>query len=123
YVAIQSQAGYDWDVNDSTHGPDAAASEDPQGCPCPLPSAPISLTQLRPGETGTISGCGLDAGERRLLRAMGLRDEAKIVLCRLGEPCIVRVMGGCGCSSRIGLARPLAEQVFIRREPGAAPGV
>lgn len=83
------------------------------------------LTQLQPGECGTVEGCSLPPADRKLLSAMGLRDRATIVLCRLGEPCIVRVMGGCGCSSRIGLARPLAEQVFVTtasaNNPAAPP--
>ncbi len=74
---------------------------------------PVPLTQLQPGQCGTIDSCTLPEDDRDLLRAMGLRDHAKVVLCRLGEPCIVRVMGGCGCSSRIGLSRPLAERVMV----------
>lgn len=77
----------------------------------------ISLSQLKPGQSGTVCGSELAPGDRRLLSAMGLRDRAKVVLCRLGEPCIVRVMGGCNCSSRIGLARPLADRVFITPTP------
>ncbi|MBL8746704.1 MAG: ferrous iron transport protein A [Phycisphaerae bacterium] len=73
----------------------------------------VSLSQLKPGESGTVCGSELNAGDRRLLSAMGLRERATVVLCRLGEPCIVRVMGGCNCSSRIGLARPLADRVFV----------
>lgn len=79
----------------------------------PAEGAPVPLTQLRPGQCATIDSCTLPEDDRDLLRAMGLRDQAKVVLCRLGEPCIVRVMGGCGCSSRIGLSRPLAERVMV----------
>lgn len=93
----------------------AAPSDEPACARGPEGPAPgrVCLTQLRPGQTGTISGCNLPDDDRDLLRAMGLRDHAKVVLCRLGEPCIVRVMGGCGCSSRIGLSRPLADRVFV----------
>ena len=73
----------------------------------------IPLTQLKRGECGMIQGCDVSDDDQALLRAMGLRERAKIVVCRLGEPCIVRVMGGCGCSSRIGLSRPLAERVLV----------
>jgi Fe2+ transport system protein FeoA len=83
-------------------------------------SEPLPLTQLRPGEQGTICGSGLSDPDRRLLSAMGLRDHARVVLCRLGEPCIVRVMGGCGCASRIGLSMPLASRVLVRSR--CAPG-
>lgn len=73
----------------------------------------MSLSQLAPGQHARVCGSNLEPGDRRLLRAMGLRENTKIVLCRLGEPCIVRVMGGCSCSTRIGLAKPLAENVFV----------
>jgi len=74
----------------------------------------IALTKAQPGQTCVIDGFDLSPSDRRLLGAMGLRDQSTIVLCRVGEPCIVRVMGGCGCSSRIGLARPLASNVFVK---------
>lgn len=81
------------------------------------------LTQLKAGDQGTVRHCELPEEDRELLSAMGLRDHAKVVLCRLGEPCIVRVMGGCGCSSRIGLSRPLADRVFIGPvSPGLTDG-
>lgn len=85
----------------------------------PIPSdAPrLSLSQLKPGQSAMVCGSELAPGDRRLLSAMGLRDRAKVTMCRLGEPCIVRVMGGCDCSSRIGLARPLADRVFVRPAP------
>jgi Fe2+ transport system protein FeoA len=73
----------------------------------------VPLTQLKPGQEATIHAETLPDSERDLLRAMGLHDHARVVLCRVGEPCIVRVMGGCGCSSRIGLARPLAEKMLV----------
>jgi len=74
---------------------------------------------MKPGQSGVIDRADLPPGERAMLRAMGMRDQAKVVLCRIGEPCIVRVMGGCGCSSRIGLSRPLADKVFVGLDRGA----
>ena len=73
----------------------------------------VRLSGMKPGQGGTILRTELPDDEKALLRAMGMRDNARIVLCRLGEPCIVRVMGGCGCSFRIGLSRPLADKVMI----------
>lgn len=73
----------------------------------------MCLSEMKPGQGGTILRTELPEDEKALLRAMGMRDNARIVLCRLGEPCIVRVMGGCGCSFRIGLSRPLADKVMI----------
>jgi hypothetical protein len=80
----------------------------------------VALTTLKPGQTALVRRTEMDAGDADLLRAMGLRMEARVRLCRLGEPCIVEVMGGgesCGraggCVCRIGLARPLAEKVLV----------
>jgi Fe2+ transport system protein FeoA len=82
----------------------------------------VSLAQLRAGQTATIRQTSLDAGDAALLRAMGLRPEAVVRMCRIGEPCIVEVLSGssqgCGersgaCQCRIGLARPLAERVMV----------
>jgi len=76
----------------------------------------VALTTLKLGQTGAIVRTDLPEDEKALLRAMGMRNNARIVLCRLGEPCIVRVMGGCGCSFRIGLAKPLADKVIVGPE-------
>jgi len=73
----------------------------------------IPLSQLRPGETGVVCSAGSDPADAALLRAMGLRMNATIRMCRAGEPCIVSVLGARGCSCRIGLARPLAERIVI----------
>lgn len=83
----------------------------------------VALTTLRPGQSGVVCESQLDPSDAAMLRAMGLRPNATIRVCRLGEPCIVEVMTGgvvredCGrpdCRCRIGLARPLAERVRVR---------
>ncbi len=74
----------------------------------------ISLTQLPRGGRGRISGSTLEREDAALLRAMGIRPDADIEVCRLGEPCIVCVLGSCGSTCRIGLARRLAERVLVR---------
>ena len=88
------------------------------GCPSPL----VSLNQLKPGQTGVVVESRLGVQDAALLGAMGLRCSATIKVCRVGEPCIVSIIGGgSGCSHaaagscRIGLARPLAEQIMVRR--------
>jgi hypothetical protein len=62
-----------------------------------------------------------------MLRAMGLRVNARVRICRLGEPCIVELVGGTSanagatdacprgsaCTCRIGLAKPLARRVMV----------
>lgn len=75
----------------------------------------LSLALLRPGQQGVILDTRLDSAEAATLRAMGLRPETRVVLCRAGEPCIVRVVDGCCAPSggRIGLSRALAEHVMV----------
>lgn len=100
---------------ESGSGGGAAEGECCPGCHSGTPETArcVALSTMKPGDHGTIVRTELPEGERALLRAMGMRDNARIVLCRLGEPCIVRVMGGCGCSFRIGLAKPLADKVMV----------
>lgn len=77
----------------------------------------VPLLDMEPGQTATVRGTSMDPAEARLLRAMGLRPNCVVRMCRVGEPCIVEVMFGCAeggkCSCRIGLSRPLAERVLV----------
>lgn len=73
----------------------------------------IPLTQLRHGETGRVLTNQLDPKDAALLRAMGLRANAEVKLCRPGQPCIVSVVGLHGACCRIGLAAPLAARVVV----------
>jgi len=93
----------------------------------------VALSTLRAGQTGTVSQTTLEPRDAALLRAMGLRPNARIRVCRLGEPCIIEVLSctrlaGCGdlapsegCCCRIGLARPLAERVMVDVGDQATP--
>lgn len=78
----------------------------------------VALTTLKPGQQGVVAGGTLDEADAAFLRAMGLQNDAKVRMCRAGEPCIVAVGSigvECGCTSvcRIGLARPLAERIIV----------
>ncbi len=77
------------------------------------PSSGIPLSQLRPGQRGTLCPGCLEAEEGPFLRALGLRPRVTIRLCRRGEPCIVDVVGRAGCGCRIGLSRPIADRVLV----------
>jgi len=72
-----------------------------------------SLTQLRQGERARVSGTTLEGEEAAVLRAMGLRPNASVRVCRMGEPCIVELRGASGACCRIGLARKLAACVIV----------
>lgn len=75
--------------------------------------ASIPLTQLTRGQRATISTSDLDEQDGSVLRAMGLRPDASIQMCRLGEPCIVSLSGACGGGCRIGLAKDIASRVMV----------
>lgn len=71
------------------------------------------LADLRVGQCARIRADQLDDEDAAMLRAMGLRPNTSVRLCRKGEPCIVRVAGRYGCGCRIGLVRPLAERLLV----------
>ncbi len=89
------------------------------------PSVP--LTQLRVGQAAVIRSIEMDARDASMLRAMGLRVNARVRVCRLGEPCIIELVGGStasaesteacprgtACTCRLGLAKPLAQRVMV----------
>lgn len=80
----------------------------------------VPLTSLMQGQTGVICEARLDVDDAALLRAMGLGDRVRVKLCRVGEPCVVALgtTAGrhCHCQGhcRIGLARGLADRIFVR---------
>ena len=73
----------------------------------------IPLAQLKPGQSGKVRAADVGPADAALLSAMGLCCDARVRLCRAGEPCIVAVLTGGRASCRIGLARPLAERIVI----------
>jgi len=80
----------------------------------------VPLTKLAPGQSGRIVCTQANPEDCSMLRAMGLRPDASIQICRLGEPCIVALMGACGGGCRIGLAKDIASCVMVQvDEPSA----
>lgn len=77
------------------------------------PRAPIRLTQLTRGQSARLDSSSLAIAETEALRAMGLRPDCELRVCKMGEPCIVSIgskAGGC----RIALARRLADHLHVR---------
>jgi len=78
----------------------------------------VRLTQLSRGQVATLEMADLDAESRESLRAMGLRPECALRMCKRGEPCIVSVCtGGEGAAAggcRIALAKRLADHLHVR---------
>ena len=78
----------------------------------------IKLSQLPLGSRAFVSGMDLDESEASLLLAMGFGPNVEVRMCRLGEPCIVALPCGCDVSGcRIGLAKKIAERVYVREIP------
>src|ERR1044071_7973558 len=77
------------------------------------PKAPVALSQLKPGQCGVVREASVGPSDAALLGAMGLCCNAKVRLCRAGEPCLVAISTGRGAGCRIGLARPLAERIMV----------
>jgi Fe2+ transport system protein FeoA len=73
----------------------------------------IPLTQLSRGQRARIGAIEHESDDVRTLRAMGLRPNASVVMCRLGEPCIVSLSGACGGGCRIGLSKDIASRVMV----------
>ncbi len=82
----------------------------------------IALSALRRGQEGVICESRLDVDDAGLLKAMGLCTSAAVKVVRTGQPCVVAVGGvggvgeascSCGGMCRIGLARDLAERIFV----------
>ena len=76
----------------------------------------IPLTQLSRGQSARIGSIEDTSDDVRTLRAMGLRPNASVVMCRMGEPCIVSLSGACGGGCRIGLSKEIASRVMVSVE-------
>jgi len=79
----------------------------------PASAAPIRLSDLRVGATARFHDARLDREMSRFLRAIGLTRTSEVRICKHGEPCIVQVR-----STRIGLSRALAGQIYVVPVPG-----
>ncbi len=73
---------------------------------------PIPMSRMSRGQSGRVQLEGASE-EVKMLRAMGLRPNASVTMCRLGEPCIVSLSGACGGGCRIGLAKEIAGRVMV----------
>lgn len=73
----------------------------------------VSLCRMRAGQCGIIRGLLAVGADGAYLRALGLRANQRIRLCRASGPWIVEVGCNGGPASRIGLARDLAAQVQV----------
>lgn len=90
-----------------------AISGTSKGIACPESPDRCSLSRLPLGAWGVIPSDGLPTAERSVLHAMGLWANARVRMCRVGEPMVVRIETCRGCTCRIGLSRALADRVYV----------
>jgi Fe2+ transport system protein FeoA len=74
-------------------------------------ATPVRLSELRAGQAARLHRRELSQGEVCLLAAMGMTDGCRLVVRSNGDPCIVEVR-----STRIGLARSVAERLLVVSE-------
>lgn len=86
----------------------------------------VELVSLGRGVTGRVSSADLEAKDAAYLRALGVRPNARVRVCRTGEPIIVEVLAapgegpcGCDCACRVGLSRELASRILVCVDAGA----
>lgn len=101
-----------------------AVQEAPSAVVSTLPAPAVRpLSALKAGQYGLVVACRVEGADAPILRAMGLIEGAVVRVCRAGQPTILALLchRGCHCaSSRMGLARALADRVMVTEEP--APG-
>lgn len=90
------------------HAPTSDTQSSPDG------AGWIPLTELSRGQSGRVQIQGAATDEVKMLRAMGLRPNASVTMCRHGQPCIISLSGACGGGCRIGLAKEIAGRVMIQ---------
>lgn len=77
---------------------------------------PVRLSELPSGRTARLYRRELSDGEACLLAAMGMSEGCLLVVRSNGDPCIVEVR-----TTRIGLARSVAERLIVISESGREP--
>ena len=87
---------------------------DPQTTRQPIQPAAVPLTDLKPGDRGVVCETkAVAADDADLIRAMGLREDCTLRVCRTGSPCIVALETPSGGGCRIGLSRDVAGSIMI----------
>lgn len=80
------------------------------------PTSPdaLPLTQLARGASACVLGTDLDDEHAGHVESLGLEASARLSVCRIGDPCVVRVFDECGGSCRIGLRREICRRIMVR---------
>jgi Fe2+ transport system protein FeoA len=81
--------------------------------PCDARGGPVRLSELPAGRRARLFRRNISEGEACLLAAMGMNEGCLLVVRSNGDPCIVEVR-----TTRIGLARSVAERLLVVSESG-----
>ncbi|HUF49100.1 MAG TPA: FeoA family protein [Vicinamibacterales bacterium] len=68
----------------------------------------VRLSDLSEGDSATFDHAEVDASTARLLSALGFTATCRLLLCKTGEPFIVKVR-----DTRVGLSRALAGAIVV----------
>lgn len=86
---------------------------DPNETP-PAPERHVPLTQLPKGATARICGSeGLDPCDQFLLETLGLSKDTCVRVCKASGACILEVGAENGHTSRIAIAKAIADKVIV----------
>jgi len=77
------------------------------------PAEIVPLATLDRGAVACVECCDLESC-RAQLEALGLDRDARVSVCRRGDPFIIRVDHPCGGSCRIGIRRAIGERIMVR---------
>ena len=68
----------------------------------------VRLSDLPEGASATFATADVDGPTARLLGALGFTNDCQLLLCKAGEPFIVRVR-----DTRVGLSRAVAGAIVV----------
>lgn len=71
--------------------------------------SPVPLSTLPGGSVATIAGSTVPDDATALLSAMGLSNQNRLKVCRVGDPCIVKVR-----STRFGISSVVARNILVQ---------
>ncbi|MCZ6834323.1 MAG: FeoA family protein [Planctomycetota bacterium] len=68
----------------------------------------VPLTTLKSGCCATVHQRDMSGEDQELLSAMGLTDQCRLRICRVGEPCIIQI-----AATRLGLSKVMAGKIMV----------
>lgn len=75
----------------------------------------VPLNTLPSGTSATVEHHQMCREDCELLSAMGLTENCKLRICRVGEPCIIQV-----AATRLGLSSAMAKNIMVTPDDSLA---